>query len=344
VCGAKIRNQWLAEAQGIPVKITTMSWSKITPTTGKYIVIIDECHRSQNDKSNRSQDLLTLCASAMSVIAMSGTPAPNGKPEEMYVTLRCIGFTDDTSSDFSTNYPPNSYGRAKLKDDLALANVMQGYHISDIKPKANVVIVEHECKITDAHRKIYTEKLDELMENHDSRVLADLISDGLRHFVELQAIRQANSMAKVESTVNLIGELVEDGHKPVVFTEFIEPIEQIVEYLKVAGIACGWFKSGDKNSDKVKQAFINGEYDVFISTINTGGEGVDGLQNASDVVVLHDQTWVPGKVAQTIQRVDRVRSSGEFAPVTAYFMQGFPVDKIVLATLRTKDEYIGELL
>lgn len=90
-------------------------------------------------------------------------------------------------------------------------------------------------------------------------------------------------------------------------------IARVCERLKLSHVILGGRQSRKSRLEAV-QRFRSGTVDVLIGSISVIKEGIDGLQYASDEVVLFERSFVPGDNEQTIRRIHRL---GQERPVTA---------------------------
>jgi SNF2 family DNA or RNA helicase len=110
--------------------------------------------------------------------------------------------------------------------------------------------------------------------------------------------------AKIDALEELIRENPDEQF--VVFSQFRGAVYLAAARLSNADIPCSVF-TGDTPSDGRRAAldqFIHGSNRIFLATIGAGGEGIDGLQCAWNVVFL-DRSWSPAENDQAESRLHR---------------------------------------
>ena len=137
---------------------------------------------------------------------------------------------------------------------------------------------------------------------------------------DIAGIRHATGLAKVRAVSAFVDDLIETNGKVVVFTWHRDVLENLSTSLSNAGRGTVTFQGG--MSDSAKKAavdrFISDENcHTFIGNMSAAGTGLNGLQFASNSVVLGECEWTPGIMEQAIGRVDRMDKKYP-GPVNAY--------------------------
>jgi SNF2 family DNA or RNA helicase len=129
---------------------------------------------------------------------------------------------------------------------------------------------------------------------------------------------QLNVGTKTKATIELVADLVERDEPVVVFAQYKQQVNRIVEGLLKRHIGTVSY-TGDMTADQRDgsvQAFRHGtNTKVLVGTLASLSEGVDGLQDRCSNVVMVNRWWVPGKNDQAI---GRLRRSGQAKPVTVW--------------------------
>lgn len=123
--------------------------------------------------------------------------------------------------------------------------------------------------------------------------------------------------AKVVAGAELIANLVERDEQVVVFVNYQITANRLVDRLRVAGVSAQPFHGGIDLALREQQLvdFQKGDLNVIVGTIDSLGEGVDGLQYASSTIVFVDRKWTHAKNDQAI---GRLRRSGQGKRVAVY--------------------------
>ncbi|MFK7737850.1 MAG: SNF2-related protein [Pirellulaceae bacterium] len=122
--------------------------------------------------------------------------------------------------------------------------------------------------------------------------------------------------AKVELLVQQIKELIEEGHKALVFSQFTSLLALVRQDLIRDGIEFEYLDGKTNQRDKRVKRFQSSDLcSVFLISLKAGGHGLN--LTAADYVFILDPWWNPAVEAQAIDRAHRM---GQVNPVTAYKM------------------------
>jgi SNF2 family DNA or RNA helicase len=121
--------------------------------------------------------------------------------------------------------------------------------------------------------------------------------------------------SKLELFGKIISELLENRHKALVFSQFVDHLTLIREYLDGEKISYQYIDGSTpprKRQERVK-AFQAGEGDLFLISLKAGGMGLN--LTAADYVIHMDPWWNPAVEDQASDRAHRI---GQLHPVTIY--------------------------
>jgi superfamily II DNA or RNA helicase len=120
---------------------------------------------------------------------------------------------------------------------------------------------------------------------------------------------------KIARATELVEQIVAEGNKVLVFSQFTQFLALVNRALAGAGLRVGML-TGETPTERrraIVDAFQRGEFDVFCISLLAGGTGLN-LTNASYVVHL-DPWWNPAVEEQATSRSHRM---GQAHPVTVY--------------------------
>ncbi|NJN30506.1 MAG: ATP-dependent helicase [Synechococcales cyanobacterium RM1_1_8] len=134
--------------------------------------------------------------------------------------------------------------------------------------------------------------------------------------------------AKLDAFAEVLAELLENNHKALVFSQFVDHLAILREHLEAQGIAYQYLDGSTPTKQRQQRvdAFQAGEGDVFLISLKAGGTGLN--LTAADYVIHMDPWWNP---AVEDQASDRAHRMGQQRPVTIYRLvtQGTIEEKIV---------------
>ncbi len=125
--------------------------------------------------------------------------------------------------------------------------------------------------------------------------------------------------AKVLAFAELAAELADNGHKALVFSQFVDFLTLLRAPLDAAGIAYQYLDGATPAAERTRRvaAFQAGEGDLFLISLKAGGFGLN--LTAADYVVITDPWWNPAAEDQAMGRAHRM---GQLRPVTVYRLVG----------------------
>jgi SNF2 family DNA or RNA helicase len=186
------------------------------------------------------------------------------------------------------------------------------------------------------------------------RLLAKSLSSGLSHSEKmllqsllLKARQACNALdlltkqperpsVKTQEILSDVKQLIADGHKIVLFSQWTEYLDLLHREFAKLGIGCVFFTGRETERQRAKSldSFANNsKINVFLAS-DAGGVGVDGLQMSADVVIHTELPWNPARLDQRTGRVHRL---GQSKPVQAfYYYASGTIEEKMLQVLQGK--------
>jgi SNF2 family DNA or RNA helicase len=131
--------------------------------------------------------------------------------------------------------------------------------------------------------------------------------------LSLEKASKVTESAKLELLMSMVPEMVEEGRKILIFSQFTKMLGLIEEQLKTAGINYSKLTGQTRKRDDAIQAFNEGEAKVFLISLKAGGVGLN--LTAADTVIHYDPWWNPAVENQATDRAYRI---GQDKPVFVY--------------------------
>ncbi|MEW5787402.1 MAG: DEAD/DEAH box helicase [Pseudomonadota bacterium] len=121
--------------------------------------------------------------------------------------------------------------------------------------------------------------------------------------------------AKVQAFAELAVELAANGHKALVFSQFVDFLHLLRDALDAAGLAYQYLDGATPAAERTRRvaAFQAGEGELFLISLKAGGFGLN--LTAADYVIITDPWWNPAAEDQAMGRAHRM---GQLRPVTVY--------------------------
>ncbi|MDN2582689.1 DEAD/DEAH box helicase [Aquibium sp. ELW1220] len=128
--------------------------------------------------------------------------------------------------------------------------------------------------------------------------------------VKSEAARAVTDSAKRTRLFELLCELVAEGRRVLVFSQFVEMLRLIEADLAEAGIRSLSLTGSTTKRGDVLDAFAKGDAPVFLLSLKAGGVGLTLTE--ADTVILYDPWWNPAVERQAMDRTHRI---GQTKPV-----------------------------
>lgn len=148
------------------------------------------------------------------------------------------------------------------------------------------------------------------------------------------------------SKLQLVGEtvleLLENGHKVLIFSQFVRHLKLVEQWVKYENIPYQYL-DGQTPSAKRElsiQAFQRGEGELFLISLKAGGTGLNLTE--ADYVLHLDPWWNPAVEDQASDRAHRI---GQQRPVTVYrFVSEHTIEEKIVALHQEKRKLADQLL
>lgn len=121
-------------------------------------------------------------------------------------------------------------------------------------------------------------------------------------------------------------EILEEGHKVLIFSQFVKHLDIHRKWLDEEGIAYRYLDGQTKERMGEVKAFQESEVQVFLLSLKAGGVGLN--LTAADYVFLLDPWWNPAIEAQAIDRAHRI-GQDKTVMVYRFITQGTVEEKIL---------------
>lgn len=292
------------------------------------VVILDESQNIKNVNAQTTKAIMLL--NAKHRIALSGTPIENNL-SELYSLFRFLN-----PSMFGTMEEFNNYYAIPIQkenDQEAIEELKKKVYPFILRRIKKEVLKDLPDKI---EKTMYIEmnpeqkKLYEERRNYYYNMVHSQIKEnglGRTQFFILQALNELRQItscpeaksvgvtsSKREVLINNILDAVENGHKVLVFTNYINSINNICEDLDKYGIKYLSMSGSTKDRQLLVDKFQkDNKYKVFVMTLKTGGVGLN--LTAADTIFIYDPWW--NKTVEN-QAIDRAYRLGQDRTVFSY--------------------------
>ena len=290
-------------------------------------VILDEAQAIKNATSQAAKAARVLRGRHR--IAMSGTPIENhlGELWSIFEFLN-PGMLGTTSvfKRLSSGGADDAEGRAVLARALRpfILRRTKSQVVQDLPEKTEQTLT---CTMEPAQRKLY----EELRAHYRQALLrqgsADLKALKIEVLEALLRLRQAachpglidparadEASAKLDLLLPHLAEVVEEGHKVLVFSQFTSLLALVKTRLDEQGLVYEYLDGRTRNRlERVERFQTDPKVPIFLISLKAGGLGLN--LTSAEYVYLLDPWWNPAIEAQAIDRSHRI---GQTRRVFAY--------------------------
>ena len=294
-----------------------------------HYVILDESQNIKNMTTQTTQAALLLHTEHR--LALSGTPVENNL-SELYSLFRFLNPTMfGTLDNFNSRYATPIQ---KDGDKDALYSLRKKIFPFMLRRLKKDVLKDLPDRI---EQTLYVEMSQEQHDFYERRrqyyytqVHQAITAEGIgkSQFVMFQALNELRRIAsipeslsdghikspKLEQLADSLMEAVSNGHKVVVFFNFIAGIEELSEILDQNGIDYACMTGSTRDRRSIVERFQNDpQCKVMLMTLKTGGVGLN--LTAADTVFIFEPWWNKAAEEQAINRLHRF---GQKAKVLSY--------------------------
>ncbi len=131
--------------------------------------------------------------------------------------------------------------------------------------------------------------------------------------LSLKQAQKVKESAKMEMLMDMVPEMLEEGRRILLFSQFTKMLAIIENALKERGINYSKLTGQTKNRDDAIEKFKSGEANIFLISLKAGGVGLNLAE--ADTVIHYDPWWNPAAENQATDRAHRI---GQKNPVFVY--------------------------
>ncbi len=293
------------------------------------MIILDEAQAIKNKNTRRSQAAMALQGDFK--LITTGTPIENHLGE----LWNLFRFINPGLLGSEKHFHDNFAGPIERSNDVVvrrqLKRLVQPFILrrtkaqvlEELPPRTEIVL---HVELSEEERRLY-----ESLRQNAVQYLAGIEGPGsgkhLRILAELMKLRRAccnPALVMRDTTIpssklavfgDVLEELLDNKHKALVFSQFVDHLQLIRNQLERKGIRYQYLdgKTPAKERKRRIDAFQAGDGDLFLISLKAGGVGLN--LTAADYVIHMDPWWNPATEDQASDRAHRI---GQQRPVTIY--------------------------
>jgi hypothetical protein len=122
--------------------------------------------------------------------------------------------------------------------------------------------------------------------------------------VKLASARNVETSAKLEDLLEMINELIPEGRRILLFSQFTSMLDLIKPRLVEAGVKFVELRGDTRDRAEPVRSFEAGEVPLFLISLKAGGRGLN--LTSADTVIHYDPWWNPAVENQASDRAHRI--------------------------------------
>ncbi|MBS7565802.1 DEAD/DEAH box helicase [Mucilaginibacter sp. Bleaf8] len=335
------------------VVVTTYGISRIDVEMFKNFffdyIILDESQNIKNPSSKSYQAVKQL--KSRHKLILSGTPVEN-TVNDLWTQMSFINPGLLGNQQFFLNEFVTPIEKKKDEDKAhKLQALIKPFVLrrtkeqvaTELPPKIEQLLY---CPMSDeqanVYEKIKSEYRNELLQSLEDGTFAQSQIQVLQGLMKLRQIANHPYMidesyegdsGKFENVVHTLANVLEGGHKVLIFSQFVKQLDIYRKYFEKQGIPYSYLDGSTQNRGEVVTRFQkDSRMQVFLISIKAGGVGLNLTE--ADYVFILDPWWNPAVEQQAIDRSHRI---GQTKTVFIYkFISKDTVEEKILALQQRK--------
>jgi SWI/SNF-related matrix-associated actin-dependent regulator 1 of chromatin subfamily A len=312
------------------------------------LVIIDEAHYVSNAQAQRTKIIMDLTKEIKKLWLLTGTPMTS-RPMNYYNILKLI---DSPVSQNWMAYAIRYCGGYQFRvGNKKVWNVTGASNLEELRERTSRQILRRlktdvldlpEKIITPVYLRLKSKLYEELMgEYYDWYTNRQDESKSLSiQFTKLTKVRQVIAEEKIKTTIELAENIIEQGKKVIIFSNFTDPIKKIYEHFGKTAVYLDGSTSKPARQDAVDKFQTSDKIKVFCGNLKAAGVGLTLTEG--EAVIMNDLSFVPAEHAQAEDRAYRYGQKNNVSIFYPLFEN--TIEGVIYDILIKKKQIIGTVM
>lgn len=288
-----------------------------------HLVVLDEAQAIKSPEARATRAVCQLKAS--NKICLSGTPIENNL-DELWSQFAFLmpgllgdrrGFTKRFRTPIEKNADPVVRGQLISRIQPFIMRRTKQEVATELPPKHTILrrisLAPDQRELYETIRGTLYETVKEQMAERTLAQSRVIVLDALLklrqaccdpRLVKLGDSRGTESSAKLDDLMEMVQELIPEGRRILVFSQFTSMLDLIKPRLDEAGISFVELRGDTRDRATPVQRFEAGEVPLFLISLKAGGRGLN--LTSADTVIHYDPWWNPAVEAQASDRAHRI--------------------------------------
>jgi SNF2 family DNA or RNA helicase len=286
------------------------------------LVIIDEAHYIQNKNAQRTKLINDFVKGIDRLWLLTGTPMTS-RPMNYFNLLELI--ESPVAANWMAYVVRYCNGYQFKVGNRKVWNVMGASNLEELRDRTTRQVLRRlktdvldlpDKIITPVYLRLKSKEYEELMgeyfewyeKNPDENTSLTV------QFTKLTKVRKVIAQEKINSTIELVENILEQDKKVIVFTNFTDSLNKIYEHFGKQAVYLDGSCSPAKRQNAVDEFQNNDKIKVFVGNLKAAGVGI--TLTAAEAVIMNDLSFVPSDHAQA---EDRSYRYGQKSNVSVYY-------------------------
>jgi SWI/SNF-related matrix-associated actin-dependent regulator 1 of chromatin subfamily A len=292
-------------------------------TKGNFdLIIIDEAHYASNSQANRTKLINSFVKDVEYLWLLTGTPMTS-RPINYYNLLNLI--ESPVAQNWMAYVIRYCQGYQFKAGNRKVWNVNGASNLEELRDRTSRQVLRRlKEDVLDLPEKIITPVYLRLKSKEYENVMGEYYewynknpneSKSLTvQFSKLMKVRQVIANEKITNTIEIIENILEQGKKVIVFTNFTDTLQKIHSHFGKQSVYLDGTCTKPQRQYAVDQFQENDKIKVFVGNLQAAGVGI--TLTAGEAVVFNDLSFVP---AHHQQAEDRAYRYGQKNCVSVYY-------------------------
>ncbi len=317
------------------------------------LVIMDEAHMISNPQAQRTKIANDIASKSNRVWLLSGTPMTS-RPMNYYnllnlvdspVAMNWMAYAKRYCNGFQF-----SVGKRKVW------NVTGASNLEELRERTSTHILRRlkedvldlpEKIITPVYLRLkskdYEDLVGEYFDWYDQN--PEESSSLTIQFSKLMKVRKVIAQEKINNTIELTENIIEQGKKVIIFTNFTDTLNQIYNHFGKSAVYLDGSCSKFHRQNAVDEFQTNDKIKVFVGNLKAAGVGI--TLTSAEAVIMNDLSFVPAEHSQAEDRSHRIgqkNSTSVYYPLFENTIEGAIYDilnrkKKIISTVMGDDTF-----
>ena len=276
------------------------------------LVIMDEAHMISNPQAQRTKIANDIASKSERVWLLSGTPMTS-RPMNYYNLLNLVD--SPVAANWMAYAKRYCNGFQFSVGKRKVWNVTGASNLEELRERTQTHILRRlKEEVLDLPEKIitpvylrlkskdYEELMGEYFDWYDSR--PEESSSLTIQFSKLMKVRKVIAQEKINNTIELAENIIEQGKKVIIFTNFTDTLNIIYNHFGKQAVYLDGSCSKFHRQNSVDEFQTNDKIRVFVGNLKAAGVGI--TLTSAEAVIMNDLSFVPAEHSQAEDRSHRI--------------------------------------